>query len=93
MIEINQHKKSQVMTIVNIIQRKIGADLQKILKWMKTFGDNMKQHFGKIMNLEPRKNLKRMTLEKHFGMRAKKMLIQNPKRNTRIIKQMYLNMI
>jgi len=49
--------------------------------------------FWKIMNLEPRKNLKRMTLEKRFGMRAKKMLIQNPKRNTRIIKQMYLNMI
>jgi len=93
MIEINQHKKSQVITIVNIIQRKIGADLQKILKWMKIFGDNMKNHFGMIMNLEPRKNLKRMTLEKRFGMKAKKMLIQNPKRNTRVIKQMHLNMI
>ena len=57
-IEIHQLKKSQVITIVNIIQKKIGADLQKILKWMKTFGGNMKHHFGMITELEPRKNLK-----------------------------------
>ena len=79
--------------LINVIQKKIGVDLQKILKWMKIFGDNTKNHFGMITNLEPRKNLKRITLEKRFGTKVNKMLIQNPKRNTRVIKQMYLSMI
>ena len=60
---------------------------------MKIFGDSMKNHFGMIMNLETRKNLKRITLEKHFGMKAKKMLIQNPKRNTVMNRNISINMI
>ena len=43
-------------------QKRIGVNSQKILKWMKTFGDNMKNHFGKIMNTE-RMNLIRMIME------------------------------
>ena len=80
-------------TPIGKIRKKIGVNLQKILKWMKTFGGNMKNHFGMIMNLETRKNLKRITLEKHFGMKIKKMLIQNPKRNTVMNRNISINMI
>jgi DnaJ-class molecular chaperone len=88
----NKLKNSNYRKRISKIQKKIGVNLQKILKWMKTFGGNMKNHFGVIMNLETR-NLERITLEKHFGMKAKKMLIQNPKRNTVMNRNISINMI
>jgi len=77
---------------ISKIRKKTGVNLQKIMKWMKTLGDNMKNHSGMIMNLETR-NLERITLEKHFGMKAKKMLIQNPQRTSVMIRNVSINMI
>ena len=45
---------------------------------------NMKNHFGKIMNLETRMKLKRMTYGRAFwNENAKRMLAQNPKTKNR----------
>jgi len=92
----DRNKSTQKKSSYNDRQHNPGEDWSRFTKDFEMDENFWRQYettFWKIMNLEPRKNLKRMTLEKRFGMRAKKMLIQNPKRNTRIIKQMYLNMI
>ena len=46
----NHHIREK--TIMPIIQRKIGVDLQKILRWMKTFGEQYEKSFWeKIMKI------------------------------------------
>jgi len=75
-----------------IPQKKTGVNLQKTLKWMKTFGDNMKNHFGKIMNSE-RMKLKRMIMEGHFGMKMKKELVRNLRQKIEVVRQKSTNMI
>jgi len=73
-------------------QKRIGVNSQKILKWMKTFGDNMKNHFGKIMNTE-RMKLKRMIMEERFGMKMKKELAQNLRQKIETVRQRSISTI
>jgi len=73
-------------------QKKIGVNSQKILKWMKTFGDNKKNHFGMIMNSE-RMKLKIMIMEGRFGMKMKRELVQNLRQKIETVRQRSISMI
>jgi len=73
-------------------QKRIGVNSQKILKFMKTFGDNIKNHFGKIMNSE-RMKLKRMIMEGRFGMKMKRELVQNLKQKIETVRHSSLSTI
>jgi len=85
----DRNKSTQKKSSYNDRQHNPGEDWSRFTKDFEmdeNFWRQYEKSFWKIMNLEPRKNLERMTLEKRFGMKAKKVLIQNPKRNTRITK-------
>ena len=47
-----------------IPQKRIGVNSQKILKWMKTFGDNMKQSFWNDYELRTKNESKKNDLWK-----------------------------
>ena len=59
---------------------------------MKTFEDNMKNHFGKIMNSE-RMKIKKIIMEGRFGMKMKKKLAQNLRQKIETVRQRSISMI